>query len=152
MAIRKDLHNTLVYRRALSPVTQTNSDSALVSQIIDMQDLVALEFAIMTGTLSDADATFTVLMEEGDVSNLSDAAAVADADMLPTPNNSSSTAPEAAASFVFSDDDAVKTIGYTGTKRYVRLTITPSGNNSGSAPLAVLAVGLPRLRGNVTGS
>lgn len=150
--IGRDLHNTLSYQRAISPAINTNSDTALVSQIIDMQPLLGLEFVIATGTLSDANATFTVLMEEGDDSGLSDAAAVADADMLPSPNNSSSTAPEAAAAFIFSDDNAIKTIGYIGIKRYVRLTITPSGNDSGSAPISVVAVGLPRLRANVTGS
>lgn len=150
--IGRDLHNTLAFRRGISPVTQTNSDTAIVSQIIDMSSLLGLEFVIMTGTLSDADATFTVLMEEGEASNLSDATAVADADMLPAPTITVTTAPEAAAGFIFSDDDAVKSIGYIGTKRYVRLTITPSGNNSGSAPIAVLAVGLPRNRGNATGA
>jgi hypothetical protein len=150
--IVRDLHSTLSFQRAISPVTQTNADTALVSQIIDMADLLGLEFVIMTGTLSDADATFAVLMEEGDVSNLSDATAVADVDMLPTPNNTSSTAPEAAAGFTFAADDAIRAIGYVGIKRYVRLTVTPTGNNSGNAPLAVLAVGLPRNRGNVNGS
>jgi hypothetical protein len=37
----------------------------------------SLTFAILTGSLPDADATFTVLVEDGDVSNLSDSAAVA---------------------------------------------------------------------------
>ena len=150
--IGRDLHNTLSYQRALSPLTQTNADTAFVSEIIDMADLLGLEFVIMTGAMTDTDVTSTVLMEEGDASNLSDAAAVADVDMLPTPNNSSSTAPEAAAAFIFSDDNAVKKIGYVGTKRYVRLTITPTGNGAGALPIAVLAVGLPRTRGNVNGS
>ena len=150
--IGRDLHNTLSYRRAVSPMRQTNADTAVVSQIIDMADLLGLEFVIMTGTLTDADATFAVLMEEGDASNLSDAAAVADVDMLPTPNNSSSTAPEAAASFAFGDDDAIKTIGYVGIKRYVRLTVTPTGNGAGNLDMAILAVGRPRNRGNVNGS
>lgn len=150
--IGRDLHNTLSYQRAVSPMRQTNADTAVVSQIIDMADLLGLEFVIMTGTLTDADATFAVLMEEGDASDLSDNTAVADADMLPTPNNSSSTAPEAAAAFTFAADDAIRKIGYVGTKRYVRLTITPSGNGAGNLDVAVLAVGLPRLRGNVNGS
>lgn len=150
--IGRDLHNTLSYQRAVSPVTQTNSDAALVSQIIDMAALLGLEFVIAIGTLSDADATFAVLMEESDASDLSGSNAVADVDMLPTPNNISSTAPEAAASFTFAADDTIKTIGYVGIKRYVRLTITPSGNGAGAASLAVVAVGLPRMSGNVTGS
>lgn len=150
--IGRDLHNTLSYLRAVSPMRQTDANTAVVSQIIDMADLLGLEFVIMTGALTDADATFAVLMEEGEAANLSDATAVADADMLPTPNNTSSTAPEAQAGFTFEHDNAIRSIGYVGTKRYVRLTVTPTGNNSGNLDLAVLAVGLPRYRGNVNGS
>lgn len=136
--IPHDLHNRLTYLRGVSPVTQTNADTAFVSQIIDMADLMALEFVIALGTLSDAGITTVVLMEEGDDSGLSDAAAVADADLLGT---------EVLASFIQSDDDAIKKIGYVGTKRYVRLTITPTGNAAGNIPIAVIAVGHPRLMG-----
>lgn len=145
--IARDLHNTLSYERGISPITQTNSDTAIVSQIIDMADKLALEFVIMTGGLTDANATFAVLVEDGDDSGLSDAAAVADEFLLP-----SDTGQEAAAGFTFADDNAIKKIGYRGIKRYVRLTVTPTGNDSGAAPVAVLAVGLPRLRANVNGS
>jgi hypothetical protein len=52
---------------------------------------------------------------------------------------------EAEAGFQFDDDDEVRKIGYRGDKRYVRLTITPSGN-TGDAPLAALAIlGGPKL-------
>jgi len=43
------------------------------------------------------------------------------------------------ASFIFSDDDKIKRIGYIRGKRYVRLTITPT-NNTSSAMLAACAV------------
>ncbi|MCA8975802.1 MAG: hypothetical protein KDC98_13855 [Planctomycetes bacterium] len=140
------------YQVAVAPQTQTNADTAFVSAIIDMADLVALEFVIMLGTLTDADVTGAVLLEEGDASDLSDNTAVADIDMLPTPNNSSAVAPEAQAAFTFADDGLIKKLGYVGTKRYVRLTVTPTGNNSGALPIAVLAVGKPRLSANVNGS
>lgn len=145
--LSRDLINTLSYQRAISPVTQTNDSTAIVSQVIDMSTLHGLAFVIMTGTLSDANATFATLLEESDASDMSGSNEVADTDMLPL-----GTGQEAAASFDFGDDDSVLTIGYVGTKRYVRLTITPSGNDSGSAPIAVLAVGMPRHRGEVTGS
>lgn len=147
--IGHDLVNTLGVARGISPVTQTNSDTAIVSQIIDMSLYVGGMFVILTGTLSDADATFTTLLEEGDVSNLSDAAAVADADMVTMTNG---TAPEAAASFTFANDDSVYRLGYNGAKRYIRLTITPSGNGAGNAPVAAAWVGVPRKRGNTLGS
>ena len=125
----RDLHNNVKISRALSPVTITD-DTAQVSEIIDTRGFDSLEFAIATGTLADADATFTVLVEDGDDSGLSDNAAVADAELLGT---------EADASFTFAEDDSVFKIGYVGSKRYVRLTITPA-NNTGNAPLSVVAI------------
>lgn len=130
----RDLISNLQVKRALSPVSVADN-TAQVSQIIDRQGYDSLAFLIATGSLADADATFAVLMEEGDVANLSDAAAVADADMV----SQSSSAPETAAGFQFDDDNEVRKIGYIGNKRYVRLTITPSANAS-AALLAVIAI------------
>lgn len=148
--IGRDLHNTLSYLRGVSPQVGTDN-TAFVSQIIDMADYLGLEFVIATGTLADADATFAVTMDESDASDLSGSNSVAAADMVPTPNNNNANSALSQASFIFSDDDAIKRIGYIGTKRYVRLTVTPSAN-TGNAPICVIAVGLPRYRGNVTGS
>jgi len=145
--VPQDIHNQLSFLQAIKPQTQTNSSSALVSNIIDMASLMSLTFAIQIGTWTDADATSTVLLEEGDDSALSDAAAVADADMLPA-----GTGQEAAAAGIFSDDLSVKLLSYVGTKRYVRLTFTPVNNDSGALPIAVLAIGKKRARANVTGS
>ncbi len=85
---------------------------------------------IATGSIADADATFTVLLEEGDASNLSDAAAVADADLLGT---------EVLAAFQFDDDNECRKLGYIGSKRYTRLTITPVANAS-AAVIAAMAI------------
>lgn len=128
-AAQKDLYNKLKFSRAISPVNETGT-TALVSQIIDMQGYHSLVFAILTGSLADSNATFTVLLEEGADSGLSDNTAVSDDDMHGT---------EALASFVFSDDNTVKKIGYKGNKRYVRLTITPAGNSS-DAYISAVAV------------
>lgn len=125
--MNRDLHNALKFSRGISPQVQTNVDTALVSQIVDTAGYNSTEFVILTGGLTDTNATFTVLVEDGDVANLSDNAAVDDAYLLGT---------EALASFTFAADDSVKKIGYIGAKRYVRVTITPSGNNSGDANIA----------------
>jgi hypothetical protein len=147
--IGQDLHSTLSYQRAISPVTLTNVDTAQVGQWIDMADLMGLEFVIATGALTDADATFVVLVEESD--DQAAINAVADADLLPTPNNITAVVPELQAGFTFANDDAIRSIGYVGIKRYARITITPSGNNTGSASFAAIAIGRPRSRGTVTG-
>jgi hypothetical protein len=138
MSIIRDLYNNLSVERALSPVV-VGDDTPAVSEIIDMRGASALLFIIMTGTLADAGATFTTLLEESDNSGMSGANAVADADLLGT---------EAAASFIQTDDNEVFKLGYVGTKRYVRLTITPSGNAS-SAPIAVAAIKTSVTRGTV---
>ncbi|HEU4752058.1 MAG TPA: hypothetical protein VFU47_03040 [Armatimonadota bacterium] len=132
----RDLHNNIDVRRAISPVSVADN-TAQVSQIIDRQGYEALEFAIATGSLGDADATFTVLVEDGDQANLSDAAAVADTDLLGT---------EAEAGFTFADDDKTRRIGYVGGKRYVRLTITPVNNAAAALISAVAILGCPAIR------
>lgn len=124
-----DLHNEIDVRAAITPVVITD-DTPSVSAIIDLAGARGLEFVLSLGTLSDANATAVVLVEHGDVSNLSDAAAVADDDLLGT---------EALAGFQFNDDGETRKIGYKGSKRYVRLTVTPSGN-TGNIPLCAIAI------------
>jgi len=124
-----DLHNEIEVRRVISP-TRVTDDTAQVGQIIDGANRESVEYVIAIGTLADADATFTVLLEDGDESDLSDNAAVADALLLGT---------EAGASFTFTNDDEVRKIGYIGNKRYTRLTITPA-NNGGNADISAVCV------------
>jgi len=131
--MRSDLHNNIAPSGAT--VITVTDNTAVVSPIADTAGYDSLEFVIGAGTLADADATFTALVEEGDVANLSDAAAVADADLLGT---------EVLASFTFAADSKAFKIGYIGNKRYVRCTVTPA-NNTGSAPIAIIPVlGNPR--------
>ncbi len=125
----RDLHNHLSVEPAIIPQLFTGN-TALVSDIIDLQGFNACEFAIAVGELADVNATFAVTMDHGDVSTLSDAAAVASDMLLGT---------LALASFTYALDGGSAKIGYVGDKRYVRLTITPSGN-SGNATLSVLAI------------
>lgn len=129
----RDLHNNIAPKRVISPASVADN-TAQVGQIIDRQGFNALEYIILAGSLADADATFTVLLEEGDAANLSDAAAVADADLLGT---------EALASFTYASDDKVFKLGYKGYKRYTRLTVTPANNASAALIAAVAVLGCP---------
>lgn len=129
----QDLFNNVHVKRVLSPVSVADI-TAQVGEIVDRQGYDSLTYVIATGSIADADATFTVLLEEGDVSNLSDAAAVADADLLGT---------EALAAFQFDDDNEVRKLGYKGHKRYTRLTITPVANASAAVLSAVAVLGHP---------
>lgn len=120
----RDFASRLDVKRAISPQAARTDNTAIVSQVIDRSGYEGLVFAINIGANTDTNATFTTLVEHGDAANLSDAAAVPDAGLSGT---------EALASFTAADDDnKVKKIGYVGSKRYVRLTITPAGNDSGN--------------------
>lgn len=122
-----DLANKLDVKRGLSPVAAGTDNTAMVSQVLDTQGAMGVAFLILIGANTDADATFAVLMEESDQSG-SNFAAVADNDLNGT---------EALASFTAADDDnKVRKLGYRGSKRYVRVTITPTGNNSGNVFVA----------------
>ena len=126
----KDLHNNIDVRRVVSPVSVADN-TAQVGQIIDRAGFDSLEFIVVTGSLADADATFAVLLEHSDVSDLSSGkSTVTDAETIST---------QTLASFINSDDDKIKRIGYIGGKRYVRMTITPS-NNTAAALIAACAV------------
>lgn len=126
----RDLHNSNHYIPVIVPPAAAITDNtAQVGAIIDRKGFDALEYIIMTGTLADADATFTTLLEEGDAADMSDHAAVDDQDLLGT---------EALASFTFAGDSKCFKLGYRGNKRYTRLTITPAAN-AGNAPIVALA-------------
>ena len=135
MRSNTDLFNNINLKRAISPAAAVTDNTAFVSQIIDMQGNAACVFAILTGSLADADATFTALLEESAESDLSGSNAVADEDLLGT---------EALAGFAFGDDDKCFKLGYKGIKRYVRLTVTPA-NNTGNAFVAAVALLWPQL-------
>jgi hypothetical protein len=126
----KDLFNNIHPARAISPQVAKTDNTPFVSQIIAMKGFQSLTWLIVTGSLADADATFTVLAEHGDDPALADAAAVPDDLLLGT---------EVLAGFRFDDDNKVRKLGYVGHKPYVRLTITPA-NNTGDAYVAAIAL------------
>jgi hypothetical protein len=129
----RDLHDLIKASRGISPAAAVTDNTAFVSQICDFSNGQANEFLILLGALADADATLTVLFEHGDVANLSDAAAVDDADLLGVE----------AMGLKFDSDDKVAKIGYKGAKRYGRVTITPAGN-AGNIFLAGCWLQVPR--------
>lgn len=125
----KDLHNNLHIVSAIAPQSPTGA-TAIVSAIIDRQGYSAVEFAIVLGAMTAAAIAATVLVEDGEASNLSDAAAVADENLLGT---------EVLAGFTHADDGECRKIGYIGPKRYVRMTVTPTSNDA-AMPIAAIAI------------
>jgi len=129
----KDMTSIVDVKRVISPVSVADT-TAQVGQIIDRKGFHALTYLIATGSIADADATFTVLLEESDDSGMSGANAVADADLIGT---------EVLAGFQFDDDNECRKLGYKGSKRYTRLTITPVANASAALLAAVAVLGHP---------
>jgi hypothetical protein len=127
----RDKMNSIHILNAISPVAARTDNTAIVSSIIDTRGYDSLTFGIIIGTNTDANATFAVTMDHGDASNLSDAASVPAAQLVGT---------LALAGYDFADDAESRKIGYIGTKRYVRMTITPTGNDSGNIFLAAAAI------------
>lgn len=128
---QRDLCNVIHPVPLIAPVAARTDNTAIVSEIIDTKGYNSCTLVLVTGTNTDADATFTVLVEDGDASNLSDHAAVDDKFLVGT---------EALAGFTFADDKKCRKIGYVGNKRYVRMTVTPASNDSGNIFLAGIAV------------
>jgi hypothetical protein len=130
----RDLSSQVKFSRGLSPVAATTDNTAYVSQILDTQNFDSATFVGLLGSVADADATLTVLVEHDDASGFGTATAVADADLIGVE----------AMGLTFADDNKVFKIGYKGIKRYVRVTVTPA-NNSGNLFLAgVWVQGHPR--------
>jgi hypothetical protein len=127
----RDLMNSIHVTPLIVPVAARTDNTAIVSSIIDTLGYDSCTLVLVSGTNTDANATFVVLVEDGNQSNLSDNAAVADENLVGT---------EALAGFDFGDDNECRKIGYRGSKRYVRVTVTPSGNDSGNIFLAGVAV------------
>ena len=126
----RDFYNSIVVTRAESPVAAlTNANTPFVSEVIDMQGYKSLVWVIQLGAITDADATGVVLIEESDTDF--SGSAVADIDLNGT---------EALINFDFADDNLARKIGYHGSKRYVRMTITPADNNAGDIFLSATAI------------
>jgi hypothetical protein len=120
----KDIVNDLGVSVGISPVAARTDNTEIVSVVLDLQGKTAAAFLTNIGTNTDADATFTALLEESDTGAFGgEENAVADNDLILT---------EASASFDFSDDVQVRKLGYRGSKRYIRYSITPANNAAGN--------------------
>lgn len=117
----RDIMNGLDLKRAISPQAARTDNTAIVSTVADLKGYDGAMLAINIGANTDANATFAVLIEDSD--DNSTFAAVADEYLNGT---------EALAGFQYDDDNELRKVGYVGIKRYLRATITPTGNDSGN--------------------
>ena len=122
-----DLHHHTKQLPALTSQT-ISTDTTTAGAIIDTAGFEACEFLLLSGTITDG--AYAVSLQEGDASNLSDAATVDAAEILGD------------ADFALADDDTAKRIGYIGKKRYVRLSIVSSGTTSGGVFAGIALLGM----------
>lgn len=116
----RDLMNRLHVLPAFVPAAAVVDNTAQVSAVVDLKGFSSCMLAFVTGNDADADATFSVLIEDSDDNVAFGAVSAVYLD---------GTA--ALAGYTFADDGETRKIGYVGTKRYVRATITPA-NNTGN--------------------
>lgn len=129
----KDMKNNIKVSNALN-IQAIASNTTIAGAIIDTKGFDSLTLVFQTGTITDGD--YTLLIEEGNSATLTDAAAVADADLLGT---------EALASFsADTDDNKVSKIGYRGNKRYVRLSVVSTSVTTGGTVGATAIQGHPQ--------
>lgn len=87
--------------------------------IVDVTDYAAATFLYQTGVVTDAGAAggFTIAVQESDTTAASDFTAVADADLV-------GAEADLAVTVDTTDSVAIGSIGYIGTKKYVRVVVT----------------------------
>lgn len=131
---QKDLLNNLNYAK---PVTVTQSDDTPIeSTIVDTQGNANLTFVILLGLLTTVGAVYAVTVDHGDDIALGDAENVDDDGLIGGLVN---------AGFDGNDDDSVRKLGYKMSKRYVRLTVTPTGNAAPATVTIAPVLGNPSL-------
>ena len=126
-----DLYNNALAVKVIAPYDHGTGDAAMVGTVVDGLGYNSITYIISVGSLADSDVTLTTLLEDCqeeacDTTN----AGVADGYLLGT---------EVLASFVNTEDNTVKMLGYTGSRRYTRMTITPA-NNTGAILIDVIAI------------
>lgn len=121
----RDITNHVHVTPAFRPKAAVTDGTAQVSVTCDRRGYDSVMLALVLGTLTDADAVWSVLIEDSD--DDSTYAAVVDEYLTGT---------EALAGFTFADDGETRKIGYTGNKRYVRATIDDTTANTGDLYVA----------------
>jgi hypothetical protein len=119
-------------KSSVEPVVGLNfgaiaTNTTTVGNIVDSKGFASLVLTLVTGTVTDGD--YTLVVEHGDDSALSDAATVSTTDLIGgLPSFTADT-----------DDNLAKAVGYVGKKRYVRASIV-SANTTSGAFIGVVAI------------
>jgi hypothetical protein len=126
----RDLHHNVSATAALDTVTFTTSGSTVaVGNLVDLAGYNAVELVFLSGALTTGN--FAVSLDEGDNATLGDATPVDMTALLGT-----------LPTFSASEDNTAKRVGYCGSKRFVRPTVTSSAGAAGTVS-AVAILGSP---------
>ena len=126
-----DERNNAEYAKGLSATLSGTTPAK--GNIINMQGFEALTFVVQTGTVTDAGTAsgFAFEVQESDTTADADFTAVADADLIGLESELTVTLDTA-------DDDIIGSIGYVGSKQYVRIVAT--GTTGTAAYVAAIAI------------
>ena len=130
----RDLFNNIDLRPATNPYDHETGDAVITTEIVDLQGYDSVVLSFQYGSIADSDVSFTAILYEDEASDMSGESAVADVDLLGT---------EALFIPLFSDDNKVYKIGYTGDMRYIRCKITPADNTGAMLVSGVYILGHP---------
>ena len=126
----RDIRSDFLPQNAF-PVATISTDTTTAGAILDTADFDSGVMFVVFCT-AYTDGTYTPLIHDGDNSALSDAAVVVDAELNGTEAAAALTALSASGADLLS-------IGYVGSKRYVRFSWVSTSTSSG-ADLGVLAL------------
>ena len=125
-----DMHHSILQEAGLTSQT-IDSDTTTLGEIIDTAGFTALEFLLLSGTITDGAYAVSLLEAlEGDPT-MAAATAVSAEETLGD------------ADFALADDDTAKRIGYVGKQRYVRLSVVSTATASGGVFAGVAIKGNP---------
>lgn len=128
----KDMKNNVSPVNSISP--QALTDGTVDGTGADLQGYEGAVAVIITGTITDG--THTVQIQES--TDDSTYTAVADADLQGSE-----------PAIVAANDDTIFYIGYIGSKRYLRVSITTASSSTGGLIGASIVRGHPRHAGGV---
>lgn len=106
-------------RTAMGLLATLSGTTPAKGNIVDLVDFQTATIHLVTGTVTDAGAAsgFSFEVQESDTTDDADFTAVADADLVGAESDMTVTDDA-------SDDMAIGSLGYVGTKRYVRVVAT----------------------------
>ena len=125
--MERDLKSSVSVASAFDSAT-ISSDTTTTGNIIDSQGFESLTFSILPGTITDG--AYTVIIEDGEEANLSDAAVV-----------SSELIIGSLPAFDNTESNTAKAFGTVGKKRFSRISIVSTGTSSGGVFSATVVKG-----------